>query len=132
MKKKTFVLNYKTSWREEMWQHDRMKCNDKTQRSKMTRQNEKDDEIKWSETIRQNKEDDETLHYKPWSISKAWSEKLHGLMEKANYEQNEDCDLFHALYAPLALKKIVQRSCNNRRCWKKKRSNCLNRWKVEN
>jgi len=62
MKKKTFVLNYKTSWREEMWQQDRMKCNDETQRSEMTRKNEKDDEIKWSEMTRQNKEDDETLH----------------------------------------------------------------------
>jgi hypothetical protein len=45
-----------------MWQQDRMKCTDKTQRSEMTKQNEKDDEIKWSETTRQNKEDDETLH----------------------------------------------------------------------
>jgi hypothetical protein len=62
MKKKTFVLNYKTSWSKEMWQQDRMKCTDKTQRSEMTKQNEKDDEIKWSETTRQNKEDDETLH----------------------------------------------------------------------
>jgi hypothetical protein len=25
-------------------------------------------------------------------------------MKKANYEQNEDCDLLHALYAPLCYK----------------------------
>jgi len=40
-------------------------------------------------------------------------------MTKANYEQKEDCDLLHGLYAPLALKQIVERSCNNKRHWKK-------------
>jgi hypothetical protein len=53
MKKTTFVLNYKASSREEMWQQDKMKCIDKTQRSEWQRQNEKDDEIKWNETTRQ-------------------------------------------------------------------------------
>jgi hypothetical protein len=62
MKKTMFVLNSKASSREEMWQQEKMKCTDKTQRSEWRRQNEKDDEIKWNETTTQNKKDDETLH----------------------------------------------------------------------